>query len=268
MARGGMPRRTRHWPELVLVTGCGLVAQRFCPVGWLLTLSSLLPPRGVNPDGFSRARVRRQQREAVAPTIEKTVSEMVKVADIRECPWEALVDVYQLEARRCWAERVDGKARGFIANLLPEAFAEEAQMSPFEIANLRRQWRSYKPKEDGPSRDEMFVADPYRTLGVGRNSTMAEIKKAYLAKARECHPDKEEGDPELFQEVLLAYRILRDESRKGHYDDTGTDTGEGKQEVQYIRVPDLPVLRQGLLEHDELYLAPGFETLAGQVGWI
>eukprot|EP00409_Alexandrium_fundyense_P001570 CAMPEP_0185911076 /NCGR_PEP_ID=MMETSP0196C-20130402/24535_1 /TAXON_ID=2932 /ORGANISM="Alexandrium fundyense, Strain CCMP1719" /LENGTH=31 /DNA_ID= /DNA_START= /DNA_END= /DNA_ORIENTATION= len=31
---------------------------------------------------------------------------------------------------------------------------------------------------------------------------MAEIKKAYLAKARECHPDKEEGDPELFQEVL------------------------------------------------------------------
>jgi len=202
----------------------------------------------------------------VATKVESALGDIVKLTDISERPWDTLQEAYQLEARRCWAERSDGKVRGFIANLLPGALAEEADMSPFELATLRRQWRPAEKKQEKGQNER--VADPYRTLGVSPNSTTAEIKKAYLAKARECHPDKEDGDPELFQEVLLAYRILRDDGRKEHYDSTGTDTGDATRDVQYVRVPDVQVLRQGILEHDELYLAPGHELLADRVGTV
>lgn len=204
-------------------------------------------------------------RRAVATAAEQAVGELVKLADISERPWEALDDVYQLEARRCWAERADGKVRGFIANLLPDAAVEEAEMSPFEIANLRRQWKPAEAEEE--ERSEVWVTDPYETLGVASNATLAEIKKSYLAKARECHPDQG-GDPEKFQEILLAYRILRDDDRRDNYDKTGGDAGDQRQDVQYIRVPDLQTLRKGILEHDELYLAPGYELLAEQVGTV
>jgi len=232
-------------------------------------LTSLLPVHAVKPKVPVRGRV--HSRRAAAATVESpAVSGLVKLVDIRERPWETLQDAYQLEARRCWAERSDGKVRGFIANLLPGALAEEAEMSPFEIASLRRTWRPAEKVEEkeGLSYQEGWVSDPYEVLGVSRNSTTAEIKKAYLSKARECHPDKEGGDPELFQEVLLAYRILRDEGRKDHYDSTGRDSGDEKRDAVYVRVPGLEVLRKGMLEHDELYLAPGYELMADQVGTV
>ena len=62
--------------------------------------------------------------------------------------------------------------------------------------------------------------DPYLILGVQRNATDAEIKKAYRKLAIQFHPDKNEGNKaaeEKFKEIADAYAILGDpEKRKQH----------------------------------------------------
>jgi DnaJ-class molecular chaperone len=63
-------------------------------------------------------------------------------------------------------------------------------------------------------------------LGVGKEASSSEIKKAYYNKARELHPDKG-GDPEKFKEVQKAYEILSDDNRRGLYDATGSTDEQG-----------------------------------------
>jgi DnaJ-class molecular chaperone len=64
--------------------------------------------------------------------------------------------------------------------------------------------------------------DYYALLGVNKNSTQNEIKKAYRHKALEFHPDKninnDNYDPQMFREVSDAYQILGNESNKKKYD--------------------------------------------------
>ena len=59
--------------------------------------------------------------------------------------------------------------------------------------------------------------DHYNTLGVDRNATPDEIKKAYRKLASQHHPDKG-GDTAMFQKVEEAYRILSDPEKKQQYD--------------------------------------------------
>jgi molecular chaperone DnaJ len=64
-------------------------------------------------------------------------------------------------------------------------------------------------------------SDLYALLGVTRDATPEEIKKAYRRKAREHHPDANDGDPEAearFKEVSLAYEILSDPDKRQQYD--------------------------------------------------
>lgn len=66
--------------------------------------------------------------------------------------------------------------------------------------------------------------DPYSTLGVGRDATPEEIKKAYRNLARKYHPDHNPNDSsaeEKFKEVKKAYDILSDPSRRQQYDNFG-----------------------------------------------
>ena len=55
--------------------------------------------------------------------------------------------------------------------------------------------------------------DYYEVLGVGRQATPEELKKAYRRLARQCHPDVNRDDPhaeERFKELGEAYEVLTD----------------------------------------------------------
>jgi molecular chaperone DnaJ len=65
------------------------------------------------------------------------------------------------------------------------------------------------------------VTDFYELLGVTRDATPEDIKKAYRRKAREHHPDANHGDPEAearFKELSLAYEVLSDPDKRQQYD--------------------------------------------------
>jgi len=67
--------------------------------------------------------------------------------------------------------------------------------------------------------------NPYEVLGVGREASQDEIKKAYRKLAKEYHPDKNAGDEakeEKFKEISLAYEVLSDAQKKAQYDRFGT----------------------------------------------
>ena len=74
--------------------------------------------------------------------------------------------------------------------------------------------------------------DYYETLGIGKDASKSEIKKAYKNMAKKWHPDKfqDEGKKkeaeEKFKEINQAASILGDEEKRRQYDTFGT-TGEG-----------------------------------------
>ncbi|EFC84092.1 molecular chaperone DnaJ [Parafrankia sp. EUN1f] len=69
---------------------------------------------------------------------------------------------------------------------------------------------------------DMVEKDYYAALGVPKDASAADIKKAYRKLARELHPDKNPGDLKAearFKEVSEAYDVLSDETRRREYDE-------------------------------------------------
>ncbi|MPY95118.1 MAG: molecular chaperone DnaJ [Acidimicrobiia bacterium] len=70
------------------------------------------------------------------------------------------------------------------------------------------------------------MADHYALLGVSRDASPDDIKKAYRRLARQHHPDVNPGEPGAetrFREITIAYEVLSDPQRRARYDRYGTD---------------------------------------------
>jgi molecular chaperone DnaJ len=70
----------------------------------------------------------------------------------------------------------------------------------------------------------------YETLGVAKNATQDEIKKAYRKLARKYHPDRNPGDESSeakFKEVQTAYDVLSDPEKRKQYDAFGNGRARG-----------------------------------------
>ncbi|MCG7349203.1 DnaJ C-terminal domain-containing protein [Sphingomonas sp. ACRSK] len=73
------------------------------------------------------------------------------------------------------------------------------------------------------------MADPYATLGVARDASEADIKKAYRTLAKELHPDRNKDNPkaaERFSQVTQAYDLLTDKDKRARFD-RGEIDGDG-----------------------------------------
>ena len=71
--------------------------------------------------------------------------------------------------------------------------------------------------------------DPYKVLGVSKDASDADIKKAYRHLSKKYHPDlnHEAGAEEKFKQVNDAYDILKDPQKKAQYDQFGSTGGQG-----------------------------------------
>ena len=68
-------------------------------------------------------------------------------------------------------------------------------------------------REEKPIDNEKY----YKILGVEKNASTDEIKKAFKKKALREHPDKG-GDVEKFKEIAVAYEVLSDPEKRKNYD--------------------------------------------------
>ena len=64
--------------------------------------------------------------------------------------------------------------------------------------------------------------DYYSTLGINKNASQEEIKKAYKKMSMQHHPDRTGGDDSKFKEINEAYQTLNDPQKKQMYDQFGT----------------------------------------------
>ena len=76
----------------------------------------------------------------------------------------------------------------------------------------------------------MAEVDFYEVLGVSRDASASEIKKAYRKMAVKFHPDKNPDDPKAedkFKELGQAYEVLGDEDKRAAYDRYGHAAFQG-----------------------------------------
>ena len=72
----------------------------------------------------------------------------------------------------------------------------------------------------------MSKRDYYEVLGVSRNASAQELKKAFKKLAMKYHPDRNPDDSqaaEKFKELSEAYEILSDDQKRQTYDNFGID---------------------------------------------
>jgi DnaJ-class molecular chaperone len=115
--------------------------------------------------------------------------------------------------------------------------------------------------------------DLYATLGVGRNASQEDIKRAYRKLAKEMHPDLTPDKPEVgerFKQVTAAYDILSDPERRGRYDRGEIDaSGQERPQYQYRDFAEDPAAgryytREGFGDEEQLH--DFFEGLFGARG--
>jgi len=78
------------------------------------------------------------------------------------------------------------------------------------------------------------MTDLYEQLGVPRDATPQELKKAYRRKAMRAHPDRHGGSEEHFHRLRLAYTVLNDPAKRQKYDRDGTTEEVLSSELQTL----------------------------------
>jgi len=79
--------------------------------------------------------------------------------------------------------------------------------------------------------------DHYAALGINRDATPEEIRRAYHRKARKLHPDvnEETGATELFLDIQYAYEVLSDPAQRLEYEPSANcDKSVGHQRDQQV----------------------------------
>ncbi len=85
------------------------------------------------------------------------------------------------------------------------------------------------------------MSNYYEILGVSKNATADEIKKAYRTLAFKYHPDRNQGNAEAeekFKQISAAYDVLGDEAKRRQYDmgySTDSYSSAGQSQHQYQR---------------------------------
>lgn len=90
----------------------------------------------------------------------------------------------------------------------------------------------------------MAKRDYYEVLGVGKNASADEIKRAYRRMAMKYHPDKNPGDKKAesrFKECAEAYEVLSDTEKRQRYDQFGHEglRGAGMHDFSRMNVEDI-----------------------------
>ena len=87
----------------------------------------------------------------------------------------------------------------------------------------------------------MADRDYYDILGVDKQASADEIKKAFRKKARALHPDvnKEPDAEQKFKELNEAYDVLSDEKKRSYYDQFGTASPQGGYGYSYSDISDI-----------------------------
>jgi DnaJ-class molecular chaperone len=84
----------------------------------------------------------------------------------------------------------------------------------------------------------MEFRDYYKTLGVDRKASAAQIKSAYRKLARKYHPDVNPNNKDAerqFKEINEAYQVLNDPEKRKKYDELGADWEHGATEDEVFR---------------------------------
>jgi len=116
----------------------------------------------------------------------------------------------------------------------------------------------------------MNKKDYYKILGVSRNASEEEIKKAYWRLAHKYHPDRPGGDEKKFKEINEAYQVLSDKEKRAQYDRFGQVFSESGAAQSY-NGQGFPGWDWGFSSNvswEDIGLGDIFETIFEQFGGV
>jgi DnaJ-class molecular chaperone len=103
----------------------------------------------------------------------------------------------------------------------------------------------------------------YTTLGLTKDATDEQIRKAYKSSAQRTHPDKEGGNDNEFKAVQLSYDVLSDPERRKEYDETGNTNQKVDLETEVIQ--ELAGLLNSIIANTDVDHSDVFEAARKQV---